>query len=90
MRELLPENLGELLVLQSEWAKAYAQRAASWRGGNRMADTSLVVEDNAPGQAENYRLGPAYRYSRDPDVDPMRFIFRRLPTTGANRQAAPK
>jgi DNA polymerase III epsilon subunit family exonuclease len=90
MRDQLPESLGELLELQSEWARAYAQRSANWRGGGRMADTSLVVEDTSSDQDGAYRLGPAYRYSKDSDRDPVRFIFRRLPTTGAARNAMRK
>ncbi len=82
MRAHLPDALSELLELQSQWAVAYARDTASWRGGAREADPALVLMESPTTDDGSYRLGPAYRYGRDPDVDPLRFIFRRLPATG--------
>ena len=82
MRQQLPEELSLLLELQSDFALAYARETASWRGGAREADPALVLMGGATAEDGSYRLGPAYRYGRDPDLDPLRFIFRRLPTTG--------
>lgn len=85
MRAHLPEGLRDLLELQSEWAQDHARRTANWRGGARKADPSLILRGEAADEDGVYRLGPAYRYSRDGDVDPLRFIFRRLPAGGSSR-----
>ena len=82
MRAHLPGAVSDLLELQSQLAVAYARDTASWRGGAREADPALVLMESPTTDDGSYRLGPAYRYGRDPDVDPLRFIFRRLPATG--------
>ena len=86
MVDLLPEKLKELLELQSEWAADFARRTSNWRGGGRAADESLILTEAQASDDGLYRMGPAYRYNRDPDVDPLRFIFRKLPTSGGARR----
>ncbi len=85
MREHLPVRLQELLELQSEWAIAYARKTANWRSGPREADASLILGDTDESDDGDYRLGPSYRYSRDPDFDPLRFIYRRLSPSGGSK-----
>ena len=82
MRANLPDALADLLELQSDLALAHARDTASWKGGAREADPSLILMGSTTAEDGSYRLGAAYRYSSGPDVDPLRFIFRRLPATG--------
>jgi len=86
MGDLLPANLQELLELQSEWAAAFSRKTAGWRGGSRGGHESLILTENQASDDGLYRMGPAYRYNRDPDLDPLRFIFRKLPTSGGTRR----
>ncbi len=85
MREHLPVRLQELLELQSEWAIAYARKTAHWRSGPREADANLILGDSEATEDGDYRLGPSYRYNRDADFDPLRFIYRRLSPPGGSR-----
>ncbi len=85
MGDHLPARLNELLELQSAWAIEQARSTAHWRRGPRQADASLVLGDSDAGDDDTFRLGPSYRYSRESDRDPLRFIYRRLPTSGGNR-----
>ncbi len=78
MRDLLPARTEELLELQSAWVVEQAQATSGWRRP-READAHLVLGD-APGGDGLFRLGPSYRYGQDADLDPLRFVFRRLRT----------
>lgn len=68
--ERLPENLEELLVLQSQWEQAQAAEMASWKN----FDTPALASQW--GQ-QKIGLGPAYIYGDE--ADPLRALYMSVP-----------
>ncbi len=76
----LPEDLTELLMLQSQWEAQHANEMASWRNRSRSRfDDVGGVDASERGNA----LGPAYIYGED--TDPIRAMFTHLPDSGSRR-----
>lgn len=82
LAEQLPERLGDLVLLQRQWAQVQANRMASWRsrrGGDAFAAPAADMTAADRGNA----LGPAYIYGDD--SDPVRAMFQHLPASGTRR-----
>lgn len=75
----LPEQLGELLLLQQQWEAQQRNDMAMWKGDRGAFEGvgGFVDRGNA--------LGPAYVYGDD--TDPVRAMFVHLPDAGAAKRA---
>lgn len=81
LREQLPTDLNDLILLQSQWAQQQENEMAGWRNrkGDRLENPIIATETADRGNA----LGPAYTYGDD--TDPVRAMFTHLPTSGSRR-----
>jgi len=81
LREQLPVDLGDLILLQAQWAQQQENEMAGWRSrkGERLENPLVASEPADRGNA----LGPAYTYGDD--SDPVRAMFTHLPTSGSRR-----
>ena len=81
LRDQLPAELDDLILLQGQWAQQQENEMAGWRNrkGERLQTPSLTGEPAERGNA----LGPAYTYGDD--TDPVRAMFTHLPTSGSRR-----
>lgn len=79
LRDDLPPDLAELLLLQSQWAQQQENEMAGWRSrrGGSLDDSASTLTAQDRGNA----LGPAYLYGDD--SDPIRAMFSHLPDTGS-------
>lgn len=81
LREQLPVLLGDLLLLQSQWAQQQDNEMAGWRS-RRDGTFDAGVQALTPADRGN-ALGPAYVYGDD--TDPVRAMFAHLPDAGSRR-----
>ncbi|MGM0574219.1 MAG: 3'-5' exonuclease [Myxococcota bacterium] len=82
LAEQLPEELEDLLLLQTQWAQAQENEMAGWksrRGGGAIDEGVASLGPTERGNA----LGPAYVYGDD--TDPVRAMFAHLPDSGSRR-----
>ncbi len=84
LRADLPESLGDLVLLQAQWAQQQENEMAGWRKrrGGAPAFDAGTTSGLTPADRGN-ALGPAYTYSDDPD--PVRAMFVHLPDSGSRR-----
>ena len=76
----LPQQLDDLIMLQSQWEAQHANEMASWRNKRESRFDDVGAFDAAErGNA----LGPAYIYGED--TDPVRAMFTHLPDSGSRR-----
>jgi len=76
----LPQDLDDLIMLQSQWEAQHANEMASWRNKRESRFDGVGAYDAADrGNA----LGPAYIYGED--TDPIRAMFTHLPDSGSRR-----
>ena len=76
----LPATLGELTVLQGQWATQQENERASWRNRREGGPESVI---GAPQADRGNALGPAYIYGEE--TDPVRAMFLHLPDSGSKR-----
>ena len=81
LRDQLPSDLDDLILLQAQWAQQQENEMAGWRSrkGERLENPIIAAETADRGNA----LGPAYTYGDD--TDPVRAMFTHLPTSGSRR-----
>tara|TARA_B100000674_G_C37815742_1_gene903323 strand:+ start:179 stop:934 length:756 start_codon:yes stop_codon:yes gene_type:complete len=77
----LPATLGELTLLQGQWATQQENERASWRN-RREGGPESVIGVSAQADRGN-ALGPAYIYGEE--TDPVRAMFLHLPDSGSKR-----
>lgn len=81
LRDQLPSDVDDLILLQGQWAQKQENEMAGWRNrrggaiGGGLGGAAMADRGNA--------LGPAYIYSDD--TDPIRAMFMHLPTSGGRR-----
>ena len=81
LRDQLPADLDDLILLQTQWAQQQENEMRGWRNrkNDRFENPMVSKEVADRGNA----LGPAYVYGDD--TDPVRAMFAHLPTSGSRR-----
>ena len=80
LADQLPNQLNDLLLLQSQWEQQQENEMAGWRNRRGGAiDSPIGSGMSDRGNA----LGPAYIYGED--TDPIRAMFTHLPDSGSRR-----
>jgi DNA polymerase-3 subunit epsilon len=75
----LPATLGELKLLQSQWATQQENERAAWKNRRDSGIESVIGANDG----ERTSLGPAYIYGDE--TDPVRAMFLHLPDSGSRR-----
>jgi len=75
----LPATLGELKLLQSQWATKQENERAAWKNRRDSGIESVI----GSGDGQRTSLGPAYIYGEE--TDPVRAMFLHLPDSGSRR-----